>query len=286
MFGENFSIPIQKIASALLITAVIATSFAFVLIPKPVEASVLAYEINPALVIHDIMDNVKELGLDAIAWSIAGVIMQTMSAQVLNWVQTGRTPTFINDWQTYFTNIGNLASREFVGTYFTQGILPQVDPSYRNLLQAYVQNPFNPVDIDLDTVIQSSLGSLGINQGTLSNYSRSFQAGGGWKTFNALMQPNNNFYSTYLSTIGAQRASVAVAASANKERAQAGQGFLEKLNPLNWTTDTPSGTVRDTVKKNIVDALPDKIQQADEIAEILIAILMSVFNRLLTQGLN
>lgn len=275
----------QQLFAQFLITIILLASVPTLFLPSRAKAGALVFETNPALIAHDFQQVLKDFGLDAIVFALSGVLLQNMANQTLAWVQGGQTPSFIRDWQGFFLSAGSLAYTEFTNRYFLPQILPNVDPSYRGLLQAYIQSPFNPLDTDLSQLTRSTLQAFGVTPGMVTTYARDFQSGGGWRTFEALSQPNNSFYNVYLQTLNAQARTIASSIEANKAKIAAGSGFIDKTNPATGETKTPGATIRDTLNTALAKPF-GKLEAADEIAEFLTAFLLSAFNRVLSQGLR
>lgn len=275
----------QQLFAEFLITTIVLGLFSTLFIPTTARAGQPVFEINPTLVTDSLNSTLKEMGLDGIAFAISSALLNNIANQTLAWVQSGQAPSFVLDWQGFLAGAGQLAYTSFINQYFLPQILPNVDPAYRGLLQSYIQSPFNPLDVDLSRLTQNTLQAYGVTPRMVTTYAHDFQAGGGWQTFKALQDPNNNFYSIYLNTLNAQSKTIANTIEANKTQGIASAGFVDKRDPLTGDTKTPGVTIRDQLNNSIRGTL-GKIESADELAEIITTFLLASFNRILSQGLQ
>ncbi len=89
---------------------------------------------------------VKEFGLDTIAWMLVNIIIERMAASTVNWINNGfrGSPAFVTDPETYFRNIGDKVTGQIIYNhpdlrFMCAGIRTKVQIA---LTQNYIR-PFN-----------------------------------------------------------------------------------------------------------------------------------------------
>lgn len=298
LFSSSFS---QKILSSTLILSFFVSALFLILPARQANAQwvvsdpitefntgVIAAVETPAAVVTSINStsfNLKKFLLDGIAWTLAKIILRTLTAQTVNWINSGfnGNPAYVTDPGQFFTD----AADQTVG---------QALASQGGLLSK-ICTPFQP-QIRLALVAtylqQNQLGQCTLSQ-IIANYSaftQNFQNGGweGWFSVSQSMQ--NNPYGSYLQA--QDELSISIANQTNKYQKQLdwGQGFLsfEKCtaggtftgplqpgqtapNSSNCQTVTPGTVIADQLKSSLSYA-GSSLVTADEINEIINALLL------------
>jgi hypothetical protein len=180
-------------------------------------------------------DLLKDFLLDGIAWSVANSMIQKITAQTVNWINSGfkGNPAYVTDPGQFFLNLGDEgASRFLSGTNFNQLCAPFRNQVRLSLVKNYLS----------ESVPQNFSCTIG---GVIKNYNDFTQdfTQGGWDGWFAVTQnSSNNPYGAYLdakSELGSQNNNVIAKYSNQLDQ---GKGFLsyERCKPHGATTNTYS----------------------------------------------
>lgn len=195
-----------KTISSLLITAIMATNV-FVILPQDANAqAALQVPVKDAAVgstgcgVSLFGICVPFTSLDGFAWFAAKVIIQQLTADVVNWINSGfdGNPAFMSNPGGFFTNIVD----EQIGLMIEQS--PDLNflcSPYSidiRLALAFKYRPFRKkVTCTLSDIIsnsQNAIAGASINGFTAGDFSQ-----GGWPAFLSLStEPQNNIYGAYL----------------------------------------------------------------------------------------
>jgi hypothetical protein len=180
-------------------------------------------------------NEVQQYWLKALAWQFAKLIVKQITAQTVNWINSGfnGNPAYVTDPGQFFTNIGD---QTVVGYLGTQGILlnqictPFKAPIRLALIENYMQ--------------ESQMGQCSI-QKIIKNYdafTQDFSQGGwdGWFQITQNMQ--NNPYGAYLQAQDQLSQKIASQVGKYQQQLNWGQGFLSYESCSN-STQTGSYTV-------------------------------------------
>lgn len=168
----------------------------------------------------NVINTIKEQGLDAIGYIIAKAILSKITASTVNWINTGfqGNPSFLTDPERFFGNIGDqLASQYILGANSPLNQL--CSPFKAEVRLALVKNHLEENTFQS----QCTFADIGAN---FENFTKDFTQGGwdGW--FTMTQQDQNNPYGAYLQA--KQQLSVQIGTQQNKYQTQVanGNGFL------------------------------------------------------------
>ncbi len=168
----------------------------------------------------NVVNTVKEQGLDAIGYIIAKAILSKITASTVNWINTGfqGNPSFLTDPERFFGNIGDqVASQYILGANSPLNQL--CSPFKAEVKLALVKNHLQENTFQS----QCTFAAIGAN---FENFTKDFTQGGwdGW--FTMTQQEQNNPYGAYLQA--KQQLSVQIGTQQNKYQTQVanGNGFL------------------------------------------------------------
>lgn len=183
----------------------------------------------------------KECGLDAIAWTISKMAIQTMTKSVVGWINNGfsGSPAFVSNVDVYLGQLGDAVANQFIGKLLT-------DPA--------IKSPFQTV---VGTLAQANyLRSTAANgfflqhPYTLNQYTtddagfisgRNFS--GGWQAWLAYGQPQNNPLGAQQLAQNELQKEIADAQTIAIKKLDWGQGFLswcgEKTGDSSALTTVP-----------------------------------------------
>ena len=281
---KNLPLHYQLFAE-ILIVAIIMSSAIFVFLPRPAKAATLAFEVNPIMTIMGWLQTFKEWVGDGLIYFITTRILANIANQTTNWIRTGTTPSFVRDWRAFLLDSG-VRSFSTANAYISAKVIPRTVPKYQPLLRRLLTNvSTNPLNANVESLINSTLGSRGITTTVLNTFAEDFNAGGGWQTLSALAEPNNDFYYNYLQILNAQGRAVATAKEAEKNEALAGAGFIGKKSSLTGITQTPGSTLGTAVQSALIKAPLGKLENSDELIEAMVTLLTTSFSKLISEGL-
>lgn len=221
----------KKVLSSVLMLLIIFP-LGFLLNPKPAQAQWAVYDgPNHGTAIAgwlsmipnttaNVVNTVKEQGLDAIGYIIAKAILSKMTASTVNWINTGfqGNPSFLTDPERFFGNIGDQVATQYI--LGANSPLNQLcSPFKAEVRLALVKNHLQENTFQS----QCTFSAIGAN---FENFTRDFTQGGwdGW--FTMTQQDQNNPYGAYLQA--KQQLSVEIGAQQNRYQTQVanGNGFL------------------------------------------------------------
>jgi hypothetical protein len=236
-------------------------------------------------------------GLDALAWFIVNIVLERMSASVVNWINSGfkGSPTFVTDPESYFKGIANDVAGEYIYRnpqfrYMCSPFKAQVQVA---LQRAYSNPPYN---------FQCTLGDVANNW---ENFMEDFSAGG-WDGFISLTQNTQNTpIGLYQSWQGEMEKGTQKQIGQKQSELNQGRGFLSipqcsggrvtssesdkqyidsgyKVGdcPGGETVTTP-GAVVESQLNSTLGVAKGRLQVADEINEIISALLNQLVNKAL-----
>lgn len=298
----------QKIISTILIIGlVLSVNFNLFLI-KPREARAFDIIGGP----FNVLNLVKEVALDAVAWTIKDRVINVLKQKIVDW-GTGRKsdamqPFAVSDWVQYFKDAVALGAAKYI-TEFRQ---TEIEPRIKDVL---VNLGFDTAAQDLAEYRQYARSTLKQDLG--DDYQRFIDSGyslnvGGWKSWFSLMKPQNNIFGQVLMAEQARRTSEqAEKEAADKEVIGGSIGYKsEKVTTktdieackencaaagppspdcLKKCEQSPGIALEtkiknwgSTIEKSMTDAMSAdmaKILQVDEISELLGIMFSALLNR-------
>jgi hypothetical protein len=221
----------KKVLSSVLMMLVIVP-LGFLFIPKTTHAQWVVWDPgNNATAVAgwasmipnttaNVVNTVKEQGLDAIGYIIAKAILVKMTASTVNWINTGfqGNPSFLTDPERFFGSLGDQVATQYI--LGANSPLNQLcTPFKAEVRLALVKNHLQENTFQS----QCTFATIGAN---FENFTRDFTQGGwdGW--FTMTQQEQNNPYGAYLQA--KQQLSVQIGTQQNKYQTQVsnGNGFL------------------------------------------------------------
>lgn len=170
--------------------------------------------------IADTSLSVKELGLDAIGNTVAKMILRKITAQTVNWINSGfdGNPAFVTDPQRFFLNIADqTASQLFLSANSPLNQL--CSPFKAEVRLALVKNYL----YDNDQQFSCTFEKIGAN---FENFTRDFSQGG-WDAWFVMTQENqNNPYGSYIEGQKLLTASIQTQTGKYQTQLANGRGFL------------------------------------------------------------
>src|SRR3989338_2755886 len=236
--------------------------------------------------------------LDCFAWILAKVAVNTLSQEIITWIRKGNFnegPLMVTDWENFLLSAVDQAS----GAFLQELSLTQLCQPFSLQLRIGLSNgvvgnggrgiPFN----------QRARCTVSGVLNNLQNFYNNFSSGG-WQTWMQVSQePANNPYMAFLMGIESLENRRQIATQKNFFEALASQGLLGQKDCGPATIETESGdaplgqkctivTPGKAVQEQLSQALGANMEQlnlADEIDEILMALLQTLLKNLLTGGI-
>ncbi|MEK7643148.1 MAG: hypothetical protein AAB372_01740 [Patescibacteria group bacterium] len=230
---------------------------------------------------------------DNIMWYLTRLIVQELKKEVISWAQGGFQggPSFIENPERFFTNVGDQASAIFMEELGTR----------------LTGNP-NFLCEDFSFQIQLALPGYGkyetragctINKATenFKNMSQHFDnfEKGGWKSFVNISQEQNNFGGAYMMTFDARNAAINQAIGNRAAAAGWSQGYLgsENCPPgartqygcRGFKVQTPGKLIGDRVAQAVGTDF-ESVITADEVGEVIQVLIDMAIQKVVTDLAN
>jgi len=232
----------------------------------------------------DTGSNLKECLLDQIAFTMANALIRNITASTVEWINSGfeGSPSFVTDPEGFFLDVGDQVAGQWIEELGPLGDL--------------LCSPF-------DLQIRLSLG-IGWTQShkeeircrlsdVQKNVYNAFLKGGwgsdGWSNWISISRPSNNMYGVYLEADNQLTRNVLRQLNINEKELQWGKGFRSFRKCVAYRPDgsclkhdknlsTP-GSVIETQLNNVLDSQKRRLETADEINEIMDALINQAFNK-------
>lgn len=174
--------------------------------------------------------NVKEFVVDTIARGFARRLLKKYLDSVVTQVnksgRTGRQPSFALNWRNFLTDGQYRGEDVFRAILSNTELCPYFKNPIRTAFNVTTNTPVtqNTRVNNLDPFTKR--GRCTLPRGwTIEDYTADFARNGGWQALNQLAEPQNNFYGSFLMSLGEVSAQRALDASADRGEIQAGGGF-------------------------------------------------------------
>lgn len=212
---------------------------------------------------------------DAIQETIKKRFFDMIVDQMVNWIQGGGKPLFIQNWNAFLAQYGNIVTGDIISEMKIGGIC---QPFGMQLQIAVLQPPrfSGQVKCTLDQVVRNMVGFY-------NNFST-----GGFVAYREQWQPQNNFYGALLLAMDEKETRIADKRFAGLQEAQAGNGFLgtRKCDEFGHCYITTPGMQIGAAAAKVVGADLDYIVNSKSMAAYVAAISDALINRLIREGVS
>jgi len=301
----NFFVPKKlRILVVVALMCLLAAPVNFLLSPKTAEAQGLVptgdwlntvfQSITSAATYYE---ELKESVLDGLAWYAAKIIIEQMTSELVNWINGGGNgdPAFISDPAGFFlgaieATAGNILHDSPLG-FLCDPLKPfeaQIKVTLSNRYNKNTSGSLNRKNSScgIDDIRDNLSGFYaGNNKGKITSWDQ-------WLSITQI--PSNNIYGATIQAELEMDAAIGGTQFLNKTTADWGQGFqsqgectLESEETgacLQYAIVTPGSFIKDTLT-NQLGLSGDSLVTADEISEIIGAIVTQLFNKVATGGL-
>jgi hypothetical protein len=255
-----------------------------------------AYAI-PVVVTADIPRDPKELGLDAIAWTVAKILVGTILEELRGFINTGHfgDPLAIIDVRAFFGKLARDTTMAFMGDI---GDIDIYQPIKQQILQNLARS-YTSYTEEMTSTIQDVLY-------VPEDFTNDFLKGG-WVGFMTILEPRNNIYGQlYMAKDIESRKIAASTGEVQDELSQSG-GLLSLPGKcleyavtttfsgnttttsqgacIRWERVTPGQFIATTLSKTLGSPV-ESLNNADEISELLAAAVQVLVSDILMKGIN
>jgi hypothetical protein len=279
----------RKTVATVVVFAVLLASFSPIF---AVSAKAQFVVWDPGNFVPNVAGQTKDYGLDAVAWTLVNVVIERMAASTVNWINSGfeGSPAFVTNPSAYFTDIGDKIAGQYIFSNPNLNFL--CGPISAKIRLALAQNYLN------ERVWQCTLTEVGRN---IEDFMDDF-SNGGWDSFFEITQNQHmNPIGAYLQAESEMFEQIASEKDlADKDLLQ-GKGFLsykkckENATKICMGVDasgncadydcaeadketlTPGSVISDQLN-NVLNTGNNKLAAADEINEIVSALLNQLIN--------
>ena len=226
----------------------------------------------------------KNIG-DCLARTIGRAVIQQMTNSVVNWINSGFNgkPSFVTNFQQYFTNVGDQAAGEFIrGTSLSFLCSPFQLKIRIAIAQSYARRN-NAASCSLTGIVKN------VNSFLSGNWSQ-----GGWGGLLQLTtMPTNNPYGAYAyAQIGLSNAQTSAINNANRNISPGGFISLQKCDTQQGPNQSGTAGYQNckvTTPGSVIEqSLKDTLQQpylANQLAQSFDQIISALMNQLITKTL-
>lgn len=231
------------------------------MIPKEVEATFVPVGDVVNFEFHA-FGQLKEQGLDILAWALAKEAINALTGDIIEWVNTGfnGNPAFVQSPYGYLQDIGDQTATDFIQQ--RRGFLgnaPFGDQVVQGLVYDYSKTYYSqPYDLD-----RYSSDPEAFLSGDFSK--------GGWNAwFGALNNPNNTFLGSYLRSKEAENVAINRVREEELLKLQWGDGF-KSVEDAEGKILTPGTIIKDQLNETLGSGLRS-LENADELSEVITAL--------------
>ena len=175
---------------------------------RPLQASALVTtvvgETSPTALMRTIdtsMQKIKSYVLDTLAYNIASIMLQQVTASVVNWINTGfqGSPSFLSNPKAFFTDVADQVTGAFIAnTGILSGLCSPFNIDIRLALVLGQAEPYPRYTCTLNSVIQN-VGNSTINGRSINGFMNGDFKQGGWPAFISMTtETSNNPVGAYL----------------------------------------------------------------------------------------
>lgn len=232
----------------------------------------------------------KEFGLDAVAWMIANLIINRISASTVNWINSGfkGSPAFITNPAAYFQELGDGIAGQFI---FKNPNLNFLCGPISGRIKIALSSNYRGNDIRWQCTLSDVSGNM-------EDFINDFDKGGWDKFFRLTQDSQNNPIGAYIQAEGELARQIAKKTDETNKELSWGKGFFSTKKCTLYGPDifdevtgetlkgecvregieTP-GDVVSTQLNNVLGIGGQKLAVADEFNEIVSALLNQLISK-------
>jgi hypothetical protein len=232
--------------------------------------------------------DVTKWGLDGLAWFAAKLAVQKLTAQTVNWINSGfkGNPAYITDPGSFFLGVADRTASAYLSDK-SNAMNALCSPFRAKVRLALVKNYISD-----NQTYSCSLGTLLNNY---NSFTRDFSQGG-WNAWFTMTQTNqNNPYGSYIDAKNQLSIEIGTQQAKYQQQLNWGQGFLSfetcrsgttytkedgstDCDPANKQTVTPGSVINSQLEKALGSGV-DQLNAADSVNEIVGALVSELFSQ-------
>ena len=181
---------------------------------------------------HNIEQQLKSYVLDGLAWHVAKIMVQQITASTVQWINSGfkGSPAFLTNPEGFFMNVGDQITGDFISnTGILSGLCSPFSVDVRLNLALNQAGYGDKYTCTLSSVI-NNVGKSTINGASINGFMNGDFRQGGWAGFMSISQMNNNASGVYLQAQGDLGNSIASKQNHYQQQVSQGGGFLSWEN--------------------------------------------------------
>lgn len=280
-----------------IVVLILVTTFVFSpIFAIPARAQWVVFD--PANFVNTTMTQVKEYGLDALAWMLINQVINRMTASTVKWINSGfhGSPAYITDPAAYYSDLGNKMAGQFIYNNPNLNFLCG-DMSVKVKLALSRSYNYNDDDIHWKCSLTEVVDNL-------DDFMNDFERGG-WEGFFELTQrQQNNPIGIYIQASDAMYDAIENTSQLKREELSQGKGFFGQKQCLKWApgvesvdyqtgevipgepvcvkeeTVTPGDVISDQLNKQL-GLGNDRLAISDEINELVSSLLNQLFSQVM-----
>src|SRR3989338_1010342 len=218
---------------------------------------------------------------DQLANQLMKMMIGTLTATMVNWIQTGGSypgggsgSLFVNDIGGYMTSIADSAAGNFLEQVLDPKIFNLLCTPFRlplyNALQSGLNFPyFQRARCTLSDIVNNTTGFM--NGGFLL---------GGWDAWNELAKPQNNIYGSYLMAQSELMRRQATAVGISQSELSFGRGFLS-FKTKDGKIATPGSIIEEQLSTQLGSGVRS-LELADDLNKVIAAVVSRLITEILT----
>lgn len=284
-----------------IVSIILVSSFVF----SPVFATKARAQwlvFDPSNFANTLANMLKDYGLDAIAWQIANVIIERISASTVEWINRGfkGQPAYVTDPGAYFGDIGDKVAGQFI---FNNPNLNFLCGPIQNKVKLALTKTYNRQNQQWRCTLTDVVGNM-------ENFLNDFERGGWDKFWRISQERGNNPLGAYIQAESDLYEMISGKQGEKQKELDFGRGFMSQKKCIRWSqpkdvmdyddngnliyvpqepvcikeeTVTP-GSVIETKLNDVLGLGTGKLEVADEINEIVSSLLSQLIQKVVGGG--
>jgi len=217
-----------------------------------------------------VSQEIKESILDGIAFMVLNAFISMLTDSIVQWINSGfeGSPGFVEDPAAFFADFGNEVAGQFINSADLNFLCDPLQlPFIRGALEFNYRQLFRQ---------RARCTPLEIAHNLQTFTNGKFNDGGGWGAWFQTFTSTGNRYGAYLTASIEMDSRLTRAIGLKQDEVSWGRGFLPQRDQQSKKIKTP-GSVVEQQLNNALDSGKRRIEVADEINEIVGALINALF---------
>jgi len=216
------------------------------------------------------MERVKSYVLDGLAWHIAKIMVQQITADTVQWINSGfsGSPAFLSNPEGFFANIGDQVTGAFIAnTGILSGLCSPFNVDVRLALALNQAGNNQSYTCTLSSII-NNVGNSTINGKSINGFMNGDFSQGGWQGFIAVGNPGNNPGRVYLQAQSDLLQRIGSQQNKYQQQLTQGGGFLSWDSCTDVSASQVAATANATGNSAAFSSFQKQTNQAAGLADI------------------